>query len=261
MVNLFILGVQKAGTSALANFLSQHPAVYVLRGKEAHAFDHPQYAAQADKQAFVRRQFQQRMQGYQNQPIVCDATPITVYKHAFLQDCVAWNPDARYILMLRDPVERAISHYQMSRGKGEEQHCMLLAFLLEPLRLWRAQKKQSWEFGSPLRTQSYLSRGCYTQQLRRLYQLVPASRVLVLEQSELKQTHRQTLLKVFEFLDIHRHPIAPQTVFATEKRYHHWSDPIARLYARLFFKLKGETPARWRQLIQHYQQAQMKAGD
>lgn len=243
--------MQKAGTSALASFLSQHPAVYVLKGKEAHAFDHPQYATQANKQAFVRRLYQKRMQGYQNQPIVCDATPITIYKQAFLQDCVTWNPDARYILMLRDPVERAISHYQMSRGRGEEPRCMLLAFLLEPLRLWRVCNQQSWEFGSPLRTQSYLSRGRYTQQLKRLYQLVPASKILVLEQRELKTAHKQTMLKIFEFLDIHRHPVSPKTVFATEKHYHHWSDPLAILYARLYFRLNRETPKRWQQLIRH----------
>ena len=39
--NLIIPGVQKAGTTALASFLSQHPDICIVEGKEAHVFDDP----------------------------------------------------------------------------------------------------------------------------------------------------------------------------------------------------------------------------
>ncbi|WP_102798336.1 sulfotransferase family protein [Bowmanella denitrificans] len=244
-VNLHIIGVQKAGTTALASFLQQHPSVYVVEGKEAHIFDHPEYSAQAAPQDFARRQYQRRMQNYQGQPIICDATPITVYQPTFLRACYHYNPQAKFILILRDPVERAISHYLMSKRTGQESRNMLSAFVLEPLRLAIAARRNGWAFNSPLRTQSYLHRGLYRKQLQFLYNLIPATQVLVLRQQELKHAHQQTLLKIFSFLDIHRHPIAPETVFAAPESPPGWLDRLARRYARLYFRLRGESDIHW----------------
>ena len=52
-VNLHIVGVQKAGTTALAHFLSQHPDICLVDGKEAHVFDQPDFYETEDKKAFA----------------------------------------------------------------------------------------------------------------------------------------------------------------------------------------------------------------
>jgi hypothetical protein len=249
LINLHIIGVQKAGTTALASFLSQHPAIYVVDGKEAHVFDHPHYAKQANKTVFAHKKYQSKLSSYQKQSIVCDATPITVFRQDYLQACYQYNPEAKFILILRDPVERAISHYHMSRNQKLESRSMLSAFLLEPFRLWNINKSGSWEFNSSFRTQSYLSRGCYSKQLTSLFRLIPKQQVLVLEQQDLSLQHKATMLKIFTFLDIHRHPIEPAKIFATEKPSSHWSDILARMYARLYYKCHREAPKNWGKII------------
>ena len=239
MINLHIIGVQKAGTTALASFLQQHPSVYVVDGKEAHIFDHPNYEHQTDKNAFARRKYQQLLTNYASQKIICDATPITIYKTEFLRACHQYNPEAKYILLLRNPIERAISHYHMSCEKGAEKRCMLMAFLREKQRLKKVEKQFNWPFDSPMRQHSYLSRGLYSQQLQSLYSTVPQSRVLVLEHKKLKLQHANVMKEIFDFLDIEQVEIKSNIVFSTNKKYTHWSDFIAKLYARLYYLINS----------------------
>lgn len=241
LVNLHILGVQKAGTTALASFLNQHPDIYVVDGKEAHVFDHPNFEQQQNKRAFANRKYKQRLTLHAHEPIICDATPITIYRPLFLRACVAYNPDAKFIVLLRDPVERAISHYQMSYKKSEESRSMLMAFIIEPLRLMICKDKASWPFDSPKRCHSYLSRGLYKKQLANLYAHVPRQNILVLQQNSLKNNHKQTLFKIFEFLDIPRAEVKEEVVFATQSVTNHWTDRLARLYAKLYFTLHNLT--------------------
>lgn len=249
MLNLHIIGVQKAGTTALASFLNQHPAIYAVDGKEAHVFDHPAYATQPNKTAFANEIYHSKLSNYQSQPIVFDATPITAFRPDFMQACYQYNPEAKFILILRDPVERAISHYRMSLRRGQEKRSMLSAFLLEPLRLIGINKTSSWKFDSPFRNHSYLSRGCYTKQLRNLYSIIPKKQVLILQQQALKNQHKETMLEIFEFIEIEPYDIIPSQVFTSEKAAARRSDTLAKLYARLYFFIHRESPKRWHAII------------
>jgi len=249
LLNLHIIGVQKAGTTALASFLHQHPAIYVVDGKEAHVFDHPLYSEQSDKSTFANKIYKSKLSNYLDQPIVCDATPITVFRPEFIQACYQYNTDAKFILILRDPVERAISHYRMSQSRSQEKCSMLSAFLLEPFRLKGIKKSASWKFDSPFRNHSYLSRGCYSGQLRNLYNMIPKQQVLVLHQEDLKNQHKEVMLHVFEFLGIQPHDIPPSQVYVGKQTTVRPSDRLARLYASVYFFIRRENPKKWNKII------------
>jgi adenylate kinase family enzyme len=244
--------VQKAGTTALANFLNQHPAVYVVDGKEAHVFDHPDLLNQDNPAEFIQNKYKSKLSQLKQQRVICDATPITIYQAHFLKACYQYNPEAKFILVLRDPVQRAISHFNMSRARKQETRSMLMAFLLEPFRLAKLKGTKSWPFDSPFRNHSYLSRGCYTQQLHSLFKLVPCRQILVLQQEELKFNHAQTMHQVCLFLDIHKHPTPAKTVFKTQKSTPHWTDKLANLYARFYYFLRAESPKNWQKIIDKY---------
>lgn len=253
LVNLHILGVQKAGTTALASFLNQHPAIHVVKGKEAHVFDDPNFFNTADKHVFAQKKYHQRLTQYQHQPIICDATPITLFKQPFLQDCYQYNPQAKFIVMLRDPVERAISHYQMTKGRNKEPLSMFLAFLLEPIRMLGIKKQSPWPFDSSYRKHSYLIRGRYSQQLNNLFKTIPAAQVLVLNQQDLKHHHQKVMRQIFEFLDIPRHEIKPETVFSTPKVQSSKTDVLAKIWAKLYFFICRENSSRWHKIIKQKQ--------
>ena len=243
LINLHIIGVQKAGTTALANFIQQHPDIYVLDGKEAHIFDHPNFPELEKANGFIRRHVGRKLAQYKQQKIICDATPITLFNQRFLENCYHHNPSAKFIVMLRDPTERAISHYHMSCGNGQETRCMLMAFLLESRRLKKINAIYP-AFDSPYRTQSYLRRGLYSKQLQAMFSLITKEQILVIHQQQLKNQHSELLNTVFDFIGVKHCQIAAQTVFATQKIHSHWSDPLAKLYAKCYFMLAGETTSR-----------------
>lgn len=249
LVNLHIIGIQKAGTTALSSFLNQHPDIYLVDGKEAHVFDHMLYNQQTNKQEFAKQLYQSKLTKYQNQKIICDATPITIFRPEFINACYQYNPQAKFIVVLRDPVERAVSQYYMELARNYEHRSMLAAFLLEPFRLRGISQPPSWDIDSPYRTHSYLSRGRYSKQLKSLYAIVPKNQVLVLNQDALKNQHKQCMQKVFEFLDLLKIDIPGKQVFVSDKPRPSTNEKLARLYARLYFLCHKETPKSWQKLI------------
>ena len=234
--NLFIPGVQKAGTTALASFLAQHPDVCLVEGKEAHVFDDPDFHRAVDKLKFAKKKYESKLKHYNGERYILDATPITLLHPQFISAAVNMCSNAKYIVMTRDPIERAMSHYAMSKKRGLESHSPLAAFWHE-----RKRMKGFYEalplspFESPYRDQSYLIRSRYRQQLNSLYRLVDKGNVTVLRQQDLLSEHQQALAKIFSFLDVSTIPITQEHVFNTENSYtlpltHRW---LMKLYFML----------------------------
>lgn len=214
-VSFLIGGVQKAGTSALARHLSRHPAIRLPKDKEAHVFDAPDFDERCDAAKIDARYAPHfRFTGVADSTLFGDATPIYVFHPALIARIQRYNPAMRWIILVRDPVERAVSHYFMERGRGHERLPLLAAMLLERWRL-----RGHWlDFGmeSPLRRYSYLARGDYARQLDVLYAHFPEDRVLLLRSDALLRDPSGVLSRVHGFLgieDLLTPDLAPERVF------------------------------------------------
>jgi hypothetical protein len=218
-----IIGAQKSGTSALAAFLAQHPDIYMPAAKEVHAFDQPAFLESRDF-ALVDRRYEDRMTGYAGEPLVGEATPLYLFFPEIPALLHEYNPDLRLIVLLRDPVERAISHYAMEWGRGREARRAAFAFALEAMRLRR--DPAPWHSRSALRTHSYLSRSRYSAQLERVRANFPREQVLLLTSRALWQDHAGTLARVYDFLGASPPSVLParETVFASGGQ-----QPVSRL--------------------------------
>ena len=249
-----IVGAQKCGTTALAQFLATHPEIGMSSKKEVHLFDAAEYSedwSPADIDARYRRYFAHcRFRGRTGEPILGEATPIYLYFHEVASQLRRYNPDLRVIVLLRDPVRRAISHYYMERDRGRERRPLWQALLLEPLRLLRDRNPRDPE--SAWRVQSYRSRGFYHRQLRNLYRTFDPDRVLILWEEDLLRRHDAVLRWVFEFLgvspDVH---VSPSIVFegGRNRRKHRLIRQLLRLsylveYGRLRRLLDARSSAR-----------------
>lgn len=234
--NLHIVGFQKCGTSAMAHFLSQHPDICMVAGKEAHVFDDPKYALAVDKTAMAIDKYKEKLPHYEGQSYIMDCTPITLFHPAFISACVALNPDAKFIVMRRDPVKRAFSHYQMTRQRGLEPYSPFKAFILEPWRMRGWMKRlPSCPFEHPYRDHSYLYRGRYQRQLHLLYKIVEARQVLLIDQEQLANAHAQTLQQVFDFLELTAINIKQEDVFSSPSNKN--ASLGATLFAKLYFSI------------------------
>jgi hypothetical protein len=114
----------------------------------------------------------------------------------------AYNPNMKLIVLLRHPVERAYSHYQMERARGWEWLSFSLAIRIEEMRLRLAKGDRSER--SSLRTHSYCDRGFYARQIRNLQTYFPKEQMLILLNQDLEQNHYQTLQRVYSFLNVDR---------------------------------------------------------
>ncbi len=217
LVDFVIGGTQKGGTSALARFLGAHPEICLPKYKEVHLFDAPDFSAHTSPQELnvrYRQAFPKELTGR----LVGEATPIYLYLPWIAPRVRRYNPAMKWILLLRDPVERAISHYSMERARGAEWLPLGAALRLEKARLWWDRGWSAWR--SSLRHHSYLDRGVYSRQIANLWESFPREQVLILTNEELRTQHFETLQVVYTFLGLQDQTVRPEpaTVFVTERK-------------------------------------------
>lgn len=200
-IRFVIGGVQKGGTTALAGFLARHPQVALPACKEAHVFDAPDFDDGWDVQAVDARYARHFPDHVGGDAVHGDATPLYVFHPRLVARIARYNPAMRWVLVLRHPVERAVSHYGMERARGIERWPFWPAMLLEHWRL-RGARGEDLSSGSALRRFSYRRRGDYAAQLDVLYRHFPREQVLLLQNSELSAEPEETLRRVHAFLGL-----------------------------------------------------------
>lgn len=186
-----IVGAQKAGTTALFDYLGDLPGVALSTVKEVHFFDDEGVDWSAPDYELYHRAFPAP-----DGRILGEATPIYAYWPRALERIRAYNPDMRLIFMLRDPVDRAWSHWRMEFSRGVETHPFAWC-----VREGRGRLFDAAPWGHH-REFSYVERGFYGEQLERLFQLFPARQVLLLRNEDLRLAPDVALSAVAGFLGL-----------------------------------------------------------
>ena len=199
LLGFMIVGAQKGGTVALHRFLSRHPEIGMSSRKEVHLFDGREYSGDWTPEQIDERYrpFFEHCAGTQ---VRGEATPIYLFFPEIARELKRYNPELKLIVLLRDPVERAISHYYMEKSRDAEHRPLWLALLCEPFRLHRC--KDARAPGSAMRVGTYRRRGLYSLQLRNLYRFFDRDRVLIVRNADLLERHDAVLRRVFAFLGV-----------------------------------------------------------
>ena len=232
LVDFMIVGAQKCGNTALASFLGQHPKIRIC-GREMHVFDDPDYRADwtvAETDERYRRELDDAAE-HEPETLCGEYTPIYMYLPEVAGRLKDYNPNLKLIVLLRDPTERAISHYHMEQSRGHEKLPLALALLLESSRL--ARDRNPTAPNSPTRLHSYRARGKYRAQLRNLFRHFQPDNILIVRNHDLRERHDATLRRVFEFLGVcPAVTVPPQVVFAGRYAKRH---PVTRTILKLLF--------------------------
>ena len=224
-VQFLIAGTQKGGTTALADYLRQHSALFIPSVKELHFFDNETLNWQQPKKLYssYHAQFSEAPPG----SLCGDATPIYSYWWPAMARIWAYNPAMRLILCLRNPVERAYSHWTMETGRQWDSASFAEAIATETERCRSALPHQHRVF-------SYVSRGFYSEQLRRLWSFFPREQTLILRQDELLEDPGKTLSRVHCFLGVDPQPPS-KPLRANSGRYTSPMDPQVRAQLQQLF--------------------------
>jgi len=132
--------------------------------------------------------------------IAGEATPIYMYWRGAMQRIYDYNPGIKIILLLRNPIDRAYSHWNMERSRDADALPFLEAITREDERCSEAAPQQH-------RVYSYIDRGRYARQIQNIWQLLPKEQVLILKNEELRDALHETLARVTSFLGVSDFPL------------------------------------------------------
>jgi hypothetical protein len=185
-----IVGAQKAGTTSLFDILNQHSHIYLPPEKELHFFD---YKTEVDKgPVHYANYFSEAGEA----KAVGEATPLYLFypEVASLIRSVL-GQKIKIIILLRNPAERAFSHYKMMFAEGYEKRPFQLAITDNISRL---------SIGISFdRITSYLDRSLYTFQLKKYFDLFPKENIrIVLFEEDFVENRKATIAEIQQFLGV-----------------------------------------------------------
>lgn len=193
-----IVGTQRGGTTSLYAYLSALPQVAPAAVKETH---------------YLTDRFVRGLDWYRGlfpdslSPgvITGEATPYALFHPLAAQRLQTVAPEAKVIVLLRNPIDRAYSQFAMECARGDESLDFATALDAEPARLAGEETRLLADPTYVSRAHkhySYVARGEYLRQLQRWRDVVPPKRLLILRSEDLYAHPERTFARVTSFLDI-----------------------------------------------------------
>jgi len=233
-----VIGAQKAGTTALYAYLRQHPAITGPSWKEVSFFDR-HYAR---GEAWYRGNFPNSLRARGD--LVGEASPSYLFHPLAPERVTGLVPDAKLIALVRNPVDRAYSHYQHEVALDREPLSFEDALAAEEERLRGEEDHMLADpayFSHAWWNYTYRARGLYADQLERWLAVFPREQLLIVPTDDLAADPGATYARVLEFLGAVPHrlgsyprvferqyePMAPET---RAKLAGEFVEPNRRLY-------------------------------
>lgn len=216
--SFLILGGQRCGTTSLYRYLSEHPEVHPGLVKEIQYFT-LNYGKGVD---WYRSQFPPESAGGHS----FDASPYYLFHPAAPERASGLLPDARLVALLRNPVDRAFSHYQHNAGSGVEDLSFEEALEAEEGRLAGEEERLVDDPGyasAAHRRYSYVARGMYEPQLARWFDRYDGSSLKVLVSEEFFADPAGTFAGVLEFLGLREFDLPNYEAYTRRGR---WDGPL-----------------------------------
>ena len=202
--DFLIIGCQKGGTSSLHNYLSQHSRLFEADIKEVHFFDgglDPDWNKYAEGERLYRSYFPRASKVREVGGQAFEATPEYMHNPHAPARMKALVPDAKLIILLRDPIERTISNYFHERRRGRESLPIMEALEAEAEHMDAVRAVGDFKDTRWI-CKAYMTRGLYAQQLELVFEHYPYERVLILESSEFYGDPKATLAQVLDFIGL-----------------------------------------------------------
>lgn len=206
MPNFLMIGAAKAGTTSLYYYLKQHPQIYLPSGynKEPDflALEGEKLEYPGPRGMFKMRNRITDIESYRalfdevtTQKAIGEASTLYIYSEKAPERIQYYIPEAKLIAILRDPVERAFSHYLYWASQGFEPDTdfnFAKAIQAEPQRLGEGWS-HNWH---------YVQRGFYYVQIKRYFDRFDASQIKIYLYEDLFKDKIAVVQDIFRFLGV-----------------------------------------------------------
>lgn len=189
--NAFLIGVQKSATTSLYDWIGQHPDVCAPFSMKDTPFfiDDTLYAKGT---SFLDEVYRREFGG---QRIILNGSANIIYFEHAVKRMAQCNPQAKLLLVLRNPVERAISAYNFAVKRNMEDLPLMEAVNREPERIAQGDLRT-------LSNNTYVDHGKYYEQISRLYNYYPESQVLIFLYEDIRSNPSEVIAKTYAFLGL-----------------------------------------------------------
>ena len=212
--NYIIIGFERCGTTSLYEYLIRHPNIKPAVVKEIHFFD---------------KYFQRGVNWYRTcfplfmpkNSLTGEASPsygISPYIPKRIKKLV---PNAKFIILLRNPIDRAYSHYNREKFLNNEPLSFADAILQEENRTKNEYEKMlqnEFYFSDEYRTYSYLKNGIYVDKLKRWFDIFPREQFLILQTEEFEKNPSKIYNQTLEFLGLSKWELDDYKKFRFNKK-------------------------------------------
>lgn len=215
--NFLIIGAAKAGTTSLHQYLSQHPEIYMSPQKELNFFafdgeecdaDGPIDRAGKKRYEYLKRisitdikSYQRQFDAVTNQKRIGESSPLYLYSPRAPKRIHQYKPDVKLIAILRNPVERAFSHFIYYVARGQE----LTPDFTQAVKRENSSIHNIWSGH-----RHYVRLGFYYTQLKHYFELFESNSIKIYLYDEFTEHPKAVLQDIFKFLDID-HTFVPDT--------------------------------------------------
>ncbi|MCC0178641.1 sulfotransferase domain-containing protein [Waterburya agarophytonicola K14] len=201
--DFIILGAMKAGTTSLSYYLYEHPETFLSIPKEVHFFDggkNPQVDTFAKGEYWYRAHFAKQKKLAPGTKVF-EATPAYLFNPLAPKRIFETLPNAKLIILLRNPTKRAISHYLHGARRNWDPLPCYEALQAEEARLKPVIEAQNYKSRAFIEY-SYKSRGLYREQIERYLEYFPREQMLIFNSNDLFTQTEAALKRVFDFIGV-----------------------------------------------------------
>lgn len=186
--NTYIIGIQKAGTTTLHDWMAQHPEVYGPSEYKDFGF------FIRFEQSELIEQLNKAFPNPANKPIVLHSHVNYIFNPAILKEIAEKAPDAKLIVSLRNPVDRCFSAYLYFKKMRRENRSPKDALIYKP-EIIEKFTKDDYDL-------RYIEQGFYAAQLENCLKYFKKDQILLIDFNKIGSEPEATMIKVFDFLGI-----------------------------------------------------------
>ena len=226
-VDFFIVGAPKAGTTSLYHYLNEHPEIEMSSQKEPNFFSHEALRNQKiyyDKNRINTLKKYHRLFERTDVNLIGEASVSYLFYEDVPKKIITYNPDVKIIIMLRNPIDRAFSHYLMDFRLG------LVSESFETI-----IRKQSEHKNANLFYQQYVKVSEYTNQVKRYSEVFSKKNIYIIDYEVFKNQTSDIVDDVIIFLGLDNNSKS-----FSNKRYNAYKEPknniIRSIYAFIPFR-------------------------
>jgi hypothetical protein len=204
--NLFIVGAAKCGTTSLYEYLSYHPDIFMSPVKEPHFF--AINVANKNKELYLPPSrgekyhtkiirdinvYNSLFEGGNDCAILGEASPSYLWDKTAAEKIYQYNKEAKIIILLREPIKRLVSQYQMAQSLGITHK----GSFLDMIRYEYSKEEKIWGIDH-----IYIDLGFYYQQISRYSNLFPETQIMIIKFEDLIKRKELCLKRIFQFLEV-----------------------------------------------------------